>query len=901
VVGIVLVTHSALLAQSVKELAEQTVASGVRIEVAGGIDDEEHPFGTDATRILTAIESAYSDDGVLILMDMGSSLLSAGLALDFLPEQKRKKVLLCEAPIVEGAVAAVVRSKGGGTLAEVADEARKSLAAKKAQLDETPIIPGETPGTGPSGKPGSIPTAVKEKPKPIQWATFTFHPQADSGTARELRLTVRNRLGFHARPVSQFILTASGFRSNITVRNITRSTGPADARSINELMTLGVRAGHEISLLADGPDADAALFALKNLIESGFGEDTGPIVSRSPVKPEVIPGIKKSGVKTPVKPGKKRKTRTEKADSIRKTAVPMQKKHVEGASIGVKRGEIRGMPASPGIAVGPSLRYRPVFQGTGKRKPEDPKTEWSRLQAALQHVRNQISRMRDRVAVEAGEYEASIFDAHALILSDPALLEPAREMIFSKSYTAEKAYEIAVDRLAASYRADDSPYIRARESDIQDIKAQALQMLSHAGCPHFTVSRPSVILASRLAPSDISGFDKKNVIGVCTSYGTANSHASILLRSYDIPTVVGAGVDIMKIPDKTPVVIDGNTGVFLVDPEDTALYMNKRKTWLISIAREKKEAGLPAVTTDGKKIPVLANIGSVDEAGPAREKGADGIGVLRTEFLFLQRETPPSEDEQTEAYTAIADAFGEMPVTVRTLDAGGDKPLPYLSTGSEENPALGKRGIRLLLEQPDILKTQFRAILNASTGHFLKIMLPMVASVRELQNSKKIFTEVKKELAGEGRPFNPSTDLGIMIEVPAAALKASPFARECSFFSIGTNDLGQYIFAADRTNPDVSSFVDAVHPALLSLIKCTVDAGHSAGIPVSVCGEIAGDPKATAVLLGLGIDALSMNPSSIPRIKSEIRKISVADAKRLAETAIRCNSAEEVHEAIKRW
>ncbi len=357
----------------------------------------------------------------------------------------------------------------------------------------------------------------------------------------------------------------------------------------------------------------------------------------------------------------------------------------------------------------------------------------------------------------------------------------------------------------------------------------------------------------------------------------------------------------MKIPDKTPVVLNGNAGLLITNPEDIAQYIKERKSWLVFLTREKKEAGMPAVSTDGKKVPVLANIGSVEEVLPAREKGADGIGILRTEFLFFQRESPPSEEEQIDAYTAIADVFNGLPVTVRALDAGGDKPLPFLTTETEDNPALGKRGIRLLIDRPDILKTQFRAVLTASAGNSLKIMLPMVTSTHEVRAAKNILARAKEELAGEGRRFDPSIAIGIMIEVPAAALISAPLARESDFFSIGTNDLCQYTIAADRTNPDVSLFNDALHPALLHLIKYTVTAGHAAGIPVSVCGEIAADPEALPVLLGLGIDALSMNPSSIPCIKSEIKKIVVADVKPLSEMAFRCSSAEDVRKVIQQW
>lgn len=875
-VGIVLVTHSAALAQGIKELAGQMAGGSVPIGLAGGIDDEDHPFGTDATRISAAIESVCSDDGALVLMDMGSSLLSAGLALEFLPEEKRNKVLLCEAPLVEGTIAAAVRSKGGGTLAEVAREARNSLSIKQTQLAGTSV---ESPGPG-HGDTDEFRQGAKQKTQGAVREAAAYPPAGGGG--RSIILTVPNRLGFHARPASKFVLTASGFRANITVQNITRKTEPVDARSINALMTLGVRGSHEICISANGPDADAALTALKSLVEAGFGEERTP-----------------SGQVATKKPGYRQK---KEGDGSREAAALKEKKERDKtAPAGIQKGvQIRGIPASPGIAIGPAMRYQPVFKLVVKRMPEDPQTEWARLQAALQIVRKQIARSQRRMAAEAGKYEASIFDAHILTLRDPTLLEPAKRTIFSTSCTAEEAWKSVVDSLLASYRADDSSYIRARESDLEGISIQVLRILSKAGRPHLGLPHPCIVLAARIVPSDIAGLDRKKVLGICTAYGATNSHTMILLRSLDIPTLTAAGIEIMSIPDETPLVLNAGTGMLIVNPKQTKRYIQAQKNWQVSIALEKKEAGNAAVSTDGKKVPVLANIGSIDEAIPAREKGADGIGVLRTEFLFLQREYPPTEDEQVEAYTAIADAFDKLPVTVRTLDAGGDKPLHFLSAQAGDNPALGKRGIRLILDHPDILKTQFRAILKASAGYSMKIMLPMVTSVYEMRTAKNIFARAKEGLKVEGRRFDPSASLGIMIEVPAAALISASLARESDFFSIGTNDLCQYTLAADRTSPDVSPLNDALHPALLYMIKCTVSAGQKAGISVSVCGEIAADPDAVAVLLGLGIDTLSMNPSSIPRIKSEIRKIAAVDAKHLAKTALRCSSAEEVREVIRR-
>jgi phosphocarrier protein FPr len=406
-----------------------------------------------------------------------------------------------------------------------------------------------------------------------------------------------------------------------------------------------------------------------------------------------------------------------------------------------------------------------------------------------------------------------------------------------------------------------------------------------------------VLAAGDLTPADLARVDLGNVLGICAAFGGATSHGAILARAAGIPAVMGLGPEILRIADGTMLAVDGGEGTVLVDPPDLEELRARERSWKAGRDRGLRAARKPAVTRDGVRVTVEANLGGARQAGYALRAGAEGVGVLRTEFLFLDRERPPSEEEQLETYRGIAGDLEGLPLTVRLLDAGGDKPLPYLDLQREANPCLGVRGVRLLLDAPDLLETQLRAVLRAGADYPVRLLVPLVSSVIELRQVKELLAAQEDMLREEGLPAAEKLPVGVMIEVPAAALAADPLAGEADFFSIGTNDLAQYVMAAERGNPRVSGLCDALHPAVLRMVAGTVAAGERAGIPVAVCGEIAGDPAAVPVLLGLGVRELSMNPSSIPPVKGTIARLSVPDTERLAAQALEAESADQVRAA----
>jgi phosphoenolpyruvate-protein phosphotransferase len=395
--------------------------------------------------------------------------------------------------------------------------------------------------------------------------------------------------------------------------------------------------------------------------------------------------------------------------------------------------------------------------------------------------------------------------------------------------------------------------------------------------------------------------DKSLVLGFCTAAGGATSHTAILARGLGLPAVVGAGTDILALPDSAPLILDGEAGWLVVEPDaaTTAAYQAKQAGADAAEAVARASAHEPAITRDGRRVEVVANIGNVAGAHAALAAGAEGVGLLRTEFLFLERTSLPSEEEQYRAYKGIGDAFGGLPVVLRTLDVGGDKELPYLNTPSEQNPFLGVRAIRLCLSRPELFKPQLRAALRAGAGNGLKLMFPMVATVDEVRQARAVFAECRAELQKQGLPVAERMEIGIMIEIPAAAVVADQLAKVVDFFSIGTNDLSQYTMAADRTNAGVASLADAFQPAVLRLIRQVIDAAHTAGKWVGLCGELAGEPLAIPVLLGLGLDEFSMNAPAIPTAKQVIRTLRVDEARAIAAAVLELESAEEVRDMVR--
>ena len=825
-IGIVIVAHSARLAEGVRELADQMGQGRVPLAIAGGIQDPENPIGTNPLDVLRAIESVYSDDGVVVLMDLGSALLSAETALEFLPEERRDRVHLCSAPLVEGAVAATVQALAGQDIGSVIAEARRALEAKVAQLrDVAPALAGLTPDAG-------------------------------AAPAHETVLTIPNELGLHARPAAQFVKLASRFVAQVTLRNLTEETPPVNAKSIVQVMMAGVRGGQRVAIVAQGPDAAEALATLAALVEAGFGELGKPVG----VAPQ-----------TPL-------------------ALPVQ----------LAMGELAGTPASPGIAIGPLSVLRPSAIAVPEKHVDNPQAEWQRLQAAMRTARQEIQVLRQRAVSRVGEQQAAILDAHLLFLEDPVLVAAASRRIIEGHTSADFAWQQAVAELAASYSALRDPYLQARAADLLDVGQRVLQRLTGAASASFDLSQPAILAAQDLPPSIIEHLDPARVLGICTEGGSPNAHSAILARSLGIPMVVGLGPGVSALAEGTLVALDGRRGRVWVSPgADTAAQLQaQREAWLVFRQAARAVSQRPAVTRDGRKVRVLANIARLADVRPALENGAEGVGVLRTEFLYLHRVVAPSEEEQAATYRAIAEALGPRPLVIRTLDVGGDKPLAYLQMEQEANPFLGWRGLRVSLDRPDMFLTQLRAILRASPGYRIEIMFPMVSTVSEVRAAKALLAEAQRGLRQANIPFDEAMKVGIMIEVPSAVVVADRLAAEVDFFSIGTNDLCQYAVAADRTNPRVAALADPFQPAILRLIHWTIQAAHRAGIWAALCGEFAGDPLGTPLLLGMGLDEWSMGIPAIPAVKQAIAQLSVAETEAVVQDALKLNSAEAIRRCV---
>ena len=435
----------------------------------------------------------------------------------------------------------------------------------------------------------------------------------------------------------------------------------------------------------------------------------------------------------------------------------------------------------------------------------------------------------------------------------------------------------------------EDDYLRARANDVRDMKARILRCLLGAmETPLEGLTNPHILMAEDLNPSDTATLDKTLVLGFCTAQGGATSHAAILARSMGLPAVAGLGLDILTTADSETAILDGSQGILYIDPDEAVMKAALQRKQSASSQLEQARASThePAVTRDGLHVDVFANIGSVEDATAAIESGAEGVGLLRTEFLYMQSNHLPTEEEQYQTYHQILEIFGNKPVILRTLDIGGDKSLPYFDLPKEDNPFLGQRGIRLCLARPELIKPQLRAALRAGQGHNLKIMFPMIADVAEVRSARELIEQCRAELIIEKVMISDKVDIGIMVEIPAAALNADALAREVDFFSIGTNDLSQYTLAADRTNSSVAGLASAFHPSVLRLIQMVIAAAHKQGKMVGLCGELAGEPDAAPILLGFGLDEFSMSAPSIPLVKAMLRSLNTVDAEQLAEAVL---------------
>jgi phosphoenolpyruvate-protein phosphotransferase len=565
---------------------------------------------------------------------------------------------------------------------------------------------------------------------------------------------------------------------------------------------------------------------------------------------------------------------------------------------------VQGIGASYGIAVGPAFHFRRAELRYDRYTIEDPTTEWARFQAALETARQQLAEVYARAELESGPEQAVIFQAQALMLDDPEMLDAVRRAVEEGRLNVEAALTDATEMYAQALESLPDGYLSARAADVRDVATRVLRILLRlAESPTAGLSVPSIVLARDLTPSDTVMLDKSLVLGFCTAEGGATSHTAILARGLGLPAIVGAGPHVLDIPDGARLVLDGGRGALWVEPdvETTAIYQKQQAAAAAVLARAHQRAHEPAVTRDNQRVEVVANIGTLDEARAALEAGAEGVGLLRTEFLYLERTRLPSEEEQYQAYRAIVDVVDPLPVILRTLDIGGDKELPYLELPHEMNPFLGLRAIRLCLARPELFRPQLRAALRAGAGRNLKLMFPMVATVAEVRAARAVLEQCRAELLAEGQAVAEEMQVGIMVEVPAAVIMADHLAAEVDFFSIGTNDLSQYTMAADRTNARVAPLATAFHPAVLRLVRDVIQAAHARGKWVGLCGELAGEPLALPILLGLGLDEFSMNPPAIPVAKQIIRALTLAEAREVAQAALALDSPQDAQALVREW
>ena len=563
---------------------------------------------------------------------------------------------------------------------------------------------------------------------------------------------------------------------------------------------------------------------------------------------------------------------------------------------------LQGIAASSGISMAKAYRLIEPDLTFEKQKIEDVDAETLRLDESITASIRELEAIQQNAEKELGGDEAAIFNAHILVLKDPELIGPIKEKIRTDKVNAEHALKETTDMFIAMFESMENEYMRERAADIRDVTKRVLsRLLGVKAASPSTISEEVIIIADDLTPSDTAQLNRKFVKAFATDIGGRTSHSAIMARSLEIPAVVGTKEATQHIQDGDFVIVDGMEGTLIVNPTEEVIaeYREAQQKFAEQKAEWAKLVDEKTVSLDGKHVELAANIGTPDDLDGVKANGGEGIGLYRTEFLYMGRDQLPTEEEQFKAYKKVLEGMDGKPVIVRTLDIGGDKELPYLELPEELNPFLGFRAIRLCLEEQEIFRTQLRALLRASIYGNLKIMFPMIATLQEFRQAKAILEEEKDSLMKAGEKVADHIELGIMVEIPSTAVMADQFAKEVDFFSIGTNDLIQYTMAADRMNERVSYLYQPYNPAILRLVKNVIDASHREGKWTGMCGEMAGDELAIPLLLGLGLDEFSMSATSILRARSQIRNLSKLEMEKLAEKALELGTAEEVVQLVK--
>ncbi|NCC50948.1 MAG: phosphoenolpyruvate--protein phosphotransferase [Spartobacteria bacterium] len=679
---------------------------------------------------------------------------------------------------------------------------------------------------------------------------------ADGQTVTSDAILIPNPTGLHARPAAVLANIAKKFTAEIKIKCNDRI---GNAKSVTGIMKINIKQGDKVVFMATGSDAEDAIGEIAPLVRNGLG-DEGCAPAPAPA-----------------------------TTTVSENAAPAPQVKNDNPDV------LRGVAASPGLAIGHvyQVRHEEIHVEENGGDVDD---ERDALRTAIQKAKGQLEALQARLHADADAGKAAIFAAHEELLGDPDLMDIAKSAIAkgkSAPFAWKKAYTMHAQELAGM----DNELLAARANDVRDVGDRVLKLLTGIETDKPAYPSDAILVAEDLSPSDTAMLDRARVMGFCTTRGGATSHVAILARSLGIPAVAGIDPKVLDLANDTPVILNGTKGNLRLNP--TEAQISAMRTLQKKI-EEKRKADLavchePAVTLDGHRVEVVANIGNLKDARGVAEMGGEGVGLLRSEFLFMGRATAPNEEEQKQAYSDIASAVGkDKTLVIRTLDVGGDKPLSYIPIPREDNPFLGERGIRIGLDRPEILRTQLRAILGAAGHGKLHVMFPMISTIPEWRDAKAIFLEECKRLN------LPPIPVGMMMEVPSAAVMAAQFAAEVDFFSIGTNDLTQYTLAMDRGHPKLAPKVDGMNPAVLQLIYQTVEAAHAQKKWVGVCGGLASEEQAAPILIGLGVDELSVSIPSIPTIKALVRGLRLEECRALAKKALACNTAEEVRALVPR-
>jgi phosphocarrier protein FPr len=665
---------------------------------------------------------------------------------------------------------------------------------------------------------------------------------------------VPNPTGLHARPASVLAGLAKKYESQIRLQ---REDVQVNAKSLIAIMSLNVEYGDKVQFVATGEDSEAAVAELEAAVRDGLGEDVEAV----------------SAVEARVHERKE---------------APLTRRRSEDPNV------LTGVAASPGLGVGTVYQHRRA-EIMVEEDASDRHYERRQLNVALDRAALDLNALENNLLGESEPDKAAIFTAHRELLEDPDLLDLANSAI-DKGKTAAFAWRGAYTTYAARLAKLHNEILAGRAVDVRDVGQRVLEELTGQRAEKAEIPVGSILVAEDLTPSDTATMDRTRVAGFCTTSGGATSHVAILARSLDIPAVAGIEARALDLPDGSRVILDGAKGTVRINVTEEEVEAIRERQARHAERREAElaTADQPAVTADGHRVEVVANIGGLDDAVAAMDMGAEGVGLLRSEFVFMGRASAPTEDDQAGVYTAIAETLKPgQPLVIRTLDVGGDKPLRYLPIPREENPFLGERGIRVGLDRPDILRTQVRAILRAAAaGAKLQVMFPMIATMEDFRLAKQVFEEERAKLGVDPVP------LGIMVEVPSVAVMADQFAAVVDFFSVGTNDLTQYTLAMDRGHPKLAPQVDGLNPAVLGLIANAVRAAHEHGKWVGVCGGMGSDPQAVPLLVGLGVDELSVSIPAIPSVKAQIRELTLAQCQELAARALTQDSAAAVRALV---